>query len=244
MTSYEQYTDRLLNQVFQNAKSYSPESLGFHIDWPDDHSADNRCIQHLPKDTHPIKHLPDDTHSLKHLPADNHSTQHAEPIQRPRVLKDTLSRKFTRRNNKKQFGSLPQKRPEESRKKPPKIQRKPSFWKPREERAKGWWKGEQQKVPSIKKPKRPMAFKTPKRKPVNILSIDSPTPTPSPPPPVESKALPEYSVQPDQAYYLVPFNRMPGISPIKSVVVQRPMKKKTTTMHNPREFSNDKCSIM
>ncbi|KAG1439912.1 hypothetical protein G6F56_012115 [Rhizopus delemar] len=188
MTSYEQYTDQLLNQVFQNAKSHSPESLGFHIDWPDDHSADNRCIQHLSEDTHSTKQLSDDTHSIKHLPADNHSIQHVEPIQRPSLLKDTLSRKFTRHDNKKQFGPFPEKKPEESRKRPPKIQRKPSFWKPREERAKGWWKGEQQKVPSIKKPKRPMAFRTPKRKPVNT-SIDPP---PLPPqPPVESKTLPD-----------------------------------------------------
>ncbi|KAI9245993.1 hypothetical protein BY458DRAFT_528265 [Sporodiniella umbellata] len=105
----------------------------------------------------------------------------------------------------------------------------PSFWKPRETGL---------KVHSVKKPKRPMAFKTPQKKPgVTVNSVKSLSASPSP-----ATLPPLLVLQPNaQGYYVLP-SSLP--EPVPKQPTPQRKKKITTTMQNPREASNDKCTVM
>ncbi|ORE07058.1 hypothetical protein BCV72DRAFT_262361 [Rhizopus microsporus var. microsporus] len=233
--------------------------------------------------------------------------------QQKSYLRDTLSRKLSR---KKEFKSakkplkIPLVKPNSSeeplepsqgQQERPQIQRQPSFWKPREDRPNEWWKpkkgqGEQSlkqhKVASIrtKKPKRPMAFKTPKRKPVAHAEKKKVSTQSHRPGTVIIKRVPHKQVASTNATASMPSNETIAVAPVSAAMpqpvymVQQPYammppvnhagyylvpsmvmsaqqsqqqpqtvsekanlqvkRKKTTTLHNPREASNDKCILM
>ncbi|CEI98977.1 hypothetical protein G6F70_006410 [Rhizopus microsporus] len=288
----------LSNRSIENAFSpviKSPQSdlvSGRHVDVS---SMDSKSIILPPAPTSPIP---------PSLPS--------SPIkQQKNFLHDTLSRKLSRK--KKEFKSVkkPLKaplvksnpsqeplEPSQEQQERPQIQRQPSFWKPREDRPNEWWKSKkgqgeqslkQHKVASIraKKPKRPMAFKTPKRKPVahtekkkastqshrpgtviikrvpqkQAISTDasiSSNETIAVAPVSATMPQPVYMVQQPYAmippvnhagYYLVPSMMMPAQPQQPQIVSDKPKpqqvkRKKVTTLHNPREASNDKCILM
>ena len=126
------------------------------------------------------------------------------------------------------------------------VDQTPTFWKPRQERPKDWWKGNRgtsdqkrviqpKKVPSLQgtKVKRPMAFKTPSikkkkqvaRKKINTTSIhqqkdndvgEQETPHPIPMP--VSTPMPMYVMPQQPLYYQQPMTMMtqPYMTPISS----------------------------
>ncbi|GAN04001.1 hypothetical protein MAM1_0053d03457 [Mucor ambiguus] len=217
------------------------------------------------------------------------------------------------------------------------VAERSSFWKPREEKPKGWWKGNREskdqsqtfyeeeieydeqeipnhqaeedsteeedvptiitpsskqtrrvvvkrvivpkKVPSISKPKRPMAFKTPtpkkpKSKSSKKKKKEDTVPNSSSTPATPRRSMPMY-VMPQQpmyypqpmmmpsapqpymmggggGYYMPPNGGMMGQSPMMQQLYDDADvgKKKPThlsrkkSVYNPREASNDKCTIM
>lgn len=201
----------------------------------------------------------------------------------------------------------------------PVIEKRPSFWKPREERPKGWWKGQKghtnkhqedeyeeievedeeeeeeviivppkktktvvvkrvvvpKKVPSIKgtKPKRPMAFKPPpsrknkvsEKKTTHSETCTHATSATSAMQPMfvmpqqqmyqqqmyQQPYYPQPMMMPQQnGYYGMP-NMMgggmfqgPQVSHVKEEKEAAAPARRNTTVYNPRESTNDKCSIM
>lgn len=338
--SYEQYTDELLCRVFESAKQNQLLSSPIS-DWSASpllcKSIDqtpilspplsNRSIENAfsPVIKSPQSDLVPSTHvdvssmdskSIILPPAPTSPTPPSLPSspikQQKSFLRDTLSRKLSRKKKEFKSAKKPLKvplaksnpsqeplEPSQEQQERPQIQRQPSFWKPREDRPNEWWKSKkgqgeqslkQHKVASIraKKPKRPMAFKTPKRKPVAHAEKKKVSTQSHRPGTVIIKRVPQkqaisadaskslneiiavapvsaampqpvYMVQQPYAmmppvnhagYYLVPPMMLSAQQPQQPQIVsekpkpQQVKRKKATTLHNPREASNDKCILM
>ncbi|KAG1151762.1 hypothetical protein G6F37_001405 [Rhizopus arrhizus] len=281
--SYEHYAEHLLDQVFQNVKKThpidpTPPSVFILDDQPPD-------LPNTASKPDPLAPEPAPA-SLEPFTPTKASIRPTLPEKKTRAfLRDTLSKKMKR---KKQFGSVqrtvlsePSTSHTSHMKKPVKkgpsdrsnaeqrpIERQPSFWKPREEGGIGW-RGKKM-TSSVKKPKRPMAFKTPRRKPVRAEPVSSvsekntavpfetiPVTSPHPSsPPVYVMQQPPLMMAPsinNAGYYLVPSHIMLPQTQLQPQLKTQPQqvrqekpvaRKRKVTVQNPRENSNDKCMIM
>ncbi|KAI8378182.1 hypothetical protein EDC96DRAFT_217133 [Choanephora cucurbitarum] len=260
------------------------KDTGLEIIPTSSHGVSEQKVQSVPSQQLPLQNVSKQKLPLQSVSKQQGVSEQKLPVKQKSFLRRSLSRRhFQDRENRPPEPTKPQQSQLKTDKKVLRretsdyeqetmiVDQTPTFWKPRQERPKDWWKGNRgtsdqkrviqpKKVPSLQgtKVKRPMAFKTPSikkkkqvsRKKINTTSLqkdndDNAQETPHPMP----MPMPMYMMPQQPLYYQQPMMTQPYMTPIPSYPThQQDMPtqatKRKTSVLNPREHSNDKCILM